>query len=742
MEIGLRFKDTGSWSVGANNNKGIDNQVAVNESFTVMMVILGVLIFFLFLPTVILALTFSYIFYVMYKDEESGFMSKIYKCFGVVLVYAGFTVLMTRALEINSGYIFEYLSFSKNPKALFNSYMKLYEKIVLVLPVLGFALFYMKKPELDVPARLLNQSSLALVGPVGLFYDFAGTGKFGYIFAPLLTGLALFGFFTMGLFSLVNEPFSEYEFILRVLFLSSLILSLNTGYLFLKILSNNLSFGSVHKAFQIVDIGQIGRKKLSLTWRDINHHIHILGQPGSGKSVLLRSFYSSLIRNNMGLLMIDLKADAEVLSEITGEVTAVGRACDLQIIDLTKPKLSVGYNPLLLGGATELKDKFMQSFEWSEEYYKKVSESAILTVMRGLVVVRDDLKLTPSVVDLLEALTNPISTEILADQIGERNLEVKKDLRTLAKNLKDKEHFKALSGFRVDLEVMVKSEFGEILNDERSINLYESVTQNKIIYLLLDSQTYGVSAQRLSRMILADLRAVSGRLVSYVEKEKRPKFTVIIDEFSDIVSNLSLGEVFTGFLNKCRGSGIGVIIAHQSLGDFKDDKLKTQILDSTETIFSFIQKDPSTIDLLSSLAGTGLKEEKTYQITNQGVLFGDTNTGMGSKKYVHEYLIHPNEFKNLNVGECIYIAKKPSRHGKVRVDNRKVSEMKPSEEFFKKMKQNISKASKALGLSEIKIFESNEKEVGNGEIKMPKGWSQPQKVDRSRRSKIPPDFQI
>ncbi len=68
--------------------------------------------------------------------------------------------------------------------------------------------------------------------------------------------------------------------------------------------------------------------------------------------------------------------------------------------------------------------------------------------------------------------------------------------------------------------------------------------------------------------------------------------------------------------------------------------------------------------------------------------------------------------------------------------------MKPSEEFFKNMKQNISKVSKALRLSEIKVFETNKKEVNDGEIKMPKGWSQPQKVDRSRRFKIPPDFQI
>lgn len=723
------------------NNKGIDNQVAINESFTVVMVLVGVLGLILFIPTAILALLFSYISYVTYKDEGSGIFLKTYKLIGVFLAYLGFTVLVTRTLSLNSNFILEFLSFSKNPKALFSSYMVLYNKVILIAPALGFALFYVKKPDINSLAATLNGLSLKLSWPVVIFYDFFRKDKFGFIFAPITSGLLVLGSFSYGMVSLTTESLGSYEYLLRASSLLVLVFSLNTGYLFLRILANNLSFGSSNKEFNLVEIGSIGRKKLSLTWRDINHHIHILGQPGSGKSVLLRSFYSSLIRHKMGFIMIDLKADTDVLSEIVGEASEAGRLSDLQIIDLTKPTLSVGYNPLLLGGATELKDKFMQSFEWSEEYYKKVSESAILTVMRGLVVVRDDLGLTPSIVDLLEALTNPISTEILADQVGDVNLEVKKDLRFLAKNLKDKEYFKALSGFRVDLEVMVKSEFGKILNDERSINLYDSVTKNKIVYVLLDSQTYGVSAQRLSRMILADLRAVSGRLVSQVEKVDRPKFTVIIDEFSDIVSNLSLGEVFTGFLNKCRGSGIGVIIAHQSLGDFKDEKLKTQILDSTETVFSFIQKDPSTIDMLSSLAGTGLTVEKTYQITNQGVLFGDANTGMGSKKYVHEYLIHPNVFKNLNVGECIYIAKKPSRHGKVKVNNKKVFELKPTEGFLEDLKQNIIRVDTPLKLSEKKVFNSNV-EVKHGEIKMPKSWEVKPNIVRERRKEIPVDFQI
>jgi hypothetical protein len=40
---------------------------------------------------------------------------------------------------------------------------------------------------------------------------------------------------------------------------------------------------------------------------------------------------------------------------------------------------------------------------------------------------------------------------------------------------------------------------------------------------------------------------------------------------------------------------------------------------------------------------------------------------MGTKKLVHEFIYHPNVFRNLNVGEAIYAAKKPSRFGTVQV---------------------------------------------------------------------------
>jgi hypothetical protein len=167
-------------------------------------------------------------------------------------------------------------------------------------------------------------------------------------------------------------------------------------------------------------------------------------------------------------------------------------------------------------------------------------------------------------------------------------------------------------------------------------------------------------------MLLGDLRAASGAIVTNIQKDNRPEFTVIVDEFSDIVSTEEMAKTFVGFLNRCRGSGIGVVIAHQSLGDFKEEHTMKQIIDSTETLFSFVQKNPKTCEVLAAIPGTQ-EEWKDTEQTSENILF-KSKTGMGTRRLTHEYIYHPNVFKNLNTGEAVYIAKKPSRHGVVRVD--------------------------------------------------------------------------
>lgn len=418
--------------------------------------------------------------------------------------------------------------------------------------------------------------------------------------------------------------------------------------------SGNITIGRMYKP---------RRMNLNLSWRDINHHIHILGQPGAGKSILLRNIYSHQVMNGSGLLMVDLKADLSVREDFKNLASLSGRDGDFIVIDLSHPESSWGYNPLQFGNATELKDKIIGAIEWSEPHYKRTSEMALLIVLRGLVWLRDHRSLMPGLKDALTALSSVQGMTALSELVEDQD--IRNDLYQLITENK-KDFSKSIEGLKAEISLLVMSEFGSIFSKPNSLNMLDAVKSKKIILVNLDGQTFSESAKKFGRMLLGDLRAASGALVTNNSIAERPQFTVIVDEFSDIIANEDMAKTFVGFLNRCRGSGMGVIIAHQSLGDFKDDTVKAQVLDSTGTLFSFVTKDPETAEALSAIAGTKLELKYTDQIS-ENILF-KSKTGMGTQREVHEYVIHPNEFKSLDVGEAIYIAKKPSRYGIVRVN--------------------------------------------------------------------------
>jgi len=137
----------------------------------------------------------------------------------------------------------------------------------------------------------------------------------------------------------------------------------------------------------------------------------------------------------------------------------------------------------------------------------------------------------------------------------------------------------------------------------------------------------------------------------------------------------------------------------------QQETVKVQVLDSTETLFSFVTKDPETAETLAAIAGTEIQMMVTEQ-TSENVLF-KSKTGMGTQREVHEYLVHPNEFKMLNTGEAIYIAKKPNRYGTVKVNYIEI----PMAQSLLKLDLDVGKireSTKLLDLSSIRSVQKTE----------------------------------
>lgn len=407
-----------------------------------------------------------------------------------------------------------------------------------------------------------------------------------------------------------------------------------------------------------VSIGKVSGslwRKEELTEGQLNHHVHIVGASGYGKTVLISQIIRQRIQQGKGLMFIDLKGDMETLLKLTEYVTEANRLEDLQIFSITEKKLSLPYNVIEDGTATQLRDRIVNSLNWSEEFYKNQSSSFLLKLMIILCWLRDNKKLYFHLGTILECCSQVSKIIEIGNQVPISEKKIKQCAQELKDFLDSKDNYNSLQGLRTQIESIVLSDFGDLLTaDYKGINLFETYTKSKIIFLFLDSRRYGETAKALGRFMLQDLKSVSAQVDAEVAKEHRKPFSVIIDEFADLAQ-----EDFISFLDRARSSKMSVVVAHQEICDLQriSPEFAGRLIGNTSTLYAFLQKRPESAEMISGMAGTRTVWKHTKQTERFG--FFQIESGNGSKREVEEFMIHPNLIKTLRVGKCVCIKKYP-----------------------------------------------------------------------------------
>ncbi len=401
--------------------------------------------------------------------------------------------------------------------------------------------------------------------------------------------------------------------------------------------------------------GSLWRKE-ELSEAQLNHHVHIVGASGYGKTVLLSHIIKQRIEQGKGLLFIDLKSDMETLSKFSQYVADAGRSEDLQIFSLSEKAMSLPYNLILDGTATQLRDRIIQSLNWSEEYYKNQSGSFLLRLLLLLCWLRDNGDVKFNLGTILNCSSKVQTVIDFGNKVPMSNSAMKSIAQDLVDFLKDKESYNSLSGLRAQLESIVMSDFGDLItSNDPGIDLFNTYKSSKIIFLFLDSRRYGETAKTIGRFILQDLKNVSARVDAEIPKAERRPFSIIIDEFADLAS-----EDFIGFLDRARSSRMSVIVAHQEICDLQriSPEFAGRLMGNTSTLYAFLQKRPESAEIISGMAGTRKAWKSTIQ--SEKILGFDLPTGNKSLREVEEFVIHPNLIKSLQVGKCVCVKKYPS----------------------------------------------------------------------------------
>lgn len=396
-------------------------------------------------------------------------------------------------------------------------------------------------------------------------------------------------------------------------------------------------------------------RKEWLTESQLNHHVHIVGASGFGKTVLLSHIVQDRIAKGKGLLFVDLKGDRETIEQFTSFVRDAGRLQDLKVLSLSEHEASTGYNLLSRATANQLRDKVMKSFEWSEEFYKNQASGFLLKVLTGLCWLRDNRSQEFGLHELHACVDKPKAIQKVLTEIPIDSGRARVMMEEAFTFLSSTDDAKSISGLRVQLESILYSDFGDrFTNLENTLDLFETVRSGKIVFIFLDSRRYGETAKVIGRFIIEDLKAVSAKIDAEISRSDRKPFTVIIDEFSDLA-----GDDFISFLDRARSSRMGIVLAHQEISDL--DRISPEfcgrLMGNTATIFAFLQKRPQSAELISGIGGTRTVKKKTTQYETK--FFIPVPTGVESVREADEFIIHPNVVKSLRVGECVRIGRYP-----------------------------------------------------------------------------------
>lgn len=396
-----------------------------------------------------------------------------------------------------------------------------------------------------------------------------------------------------------------------------------------------------------------------LTESNLNYHTQIIGGSGVGKTNLLKVIIEDRVYRGHGVIFFDFKADIELMDWITGLSSAANRRDDLAVVSMSDPSISHRYNPFEYGSETEISSQIMNSFEWSDPFYKNVAENALMVIVKAFCFRRDQRGKQFFVNDLYGFLTNAdFRTEVLTEILGNGYPErLRPDLRRICEELgsKSKVNYQGLIN---QFSKIINSSAGDILDNSSSdkFTFQDSISSQGISYLFMNSLKLKETAAVVGKMMLLDLMKTVGGIYDDREYIKRP-ITLIIDEFASFATP-DFGE----FIEKARGAGIGVIVAYQSrksLDSIPGD-LSLKINENTANKIVFQTQDSEDVQWFCEILGTQTTLKETYQAEDG--LFGSTETGMTSVREVEEFVIHPNRLKSLRVGQALLISSKIDPH--------------------------------------------------------------------------------
>lgn len=397
-------------------------------------------------------------------------------------------------------------------------------------------------------------------------------------------------------------------------------------------------------------------------------HTQVIGTTNAGKteSVILPWAIQD-IHSGKGLLLIDGKADNSLIDKLWAYTKQAGREDDFKLFSLSRREQSFQFNPLLGGTAEEITERVFNAFDFENPYYRSLQYEVMNQVMR----VFEATNTVPTFQRLHQVISTPSILEDMLPKIKDNNL--KHWIMNFSK-MPPKDREERTSGLLTAIGHFAFGENAKLFNPEvGAITIDEALRNNQIVYFQLPVLLSPFLGKATGKLVLQSLQAAVANRHRLAGNAEKKFYSVFLDDFSEY-----LYEGFISILNKSRSANVGIVFAHQALGDITvlGDSVANSILTNANLKVFMRGNDPDSAEYFSKVIGTLTATKHTERQTKS--LLGTSKSGEMSVRDVEEFAIHPNVFKkDLGVGEAIMIVPHERGSKTVRIKFSKTDDLEP-----------------------------------------------------------------
>lgn len=183
------------------------------------------------------------------------------------------------------------------------------------------------------------------------------------------------------------------------------------------------------------------------------------------------------------------------------------------------------------------------------------------------------------------------------------------------------------------------------------IRLPDARRDGAIVYFALPALRFPELSKSIGTLVINDAR---------LTLSDNGPWLIVMDEVSTFA-----GPQILNLINQDRGFGARVVLAGQSFADLErsvasgGDSFASQLLASINTLIVHQVNSPADAELAAEYAGTTEKIEVTAQVVEH------TATGLGSARNTREFIVSPDDFKELGTAEAFSISKKSGKRTKM-----------------------------------------------------------------------------